>query len=439
MNFEETLEYLYDQLPMFQRVGKKAFKKDLGNTLALCEHLGNPQEKFKSVHIAGTNGKGSSAHMIASVLQEAGYKTGLYTSPHLYRFTERIRINGKEVEPDFIVDFVAKHKGIIENIMPSFFELTVAMTFKYFSDNDVEIAVIETGLGGRLDSTNVITPVVSLITNISLDHTGMLGETPVEIAWEKAGIIKKGIPVVIGEYQEETAPAFMEKASLEKAPLYFAERLVEVEKTGRHPAGNTVGISGSVWGQLLSVKLDTPGNYQVKNLPGVIKVLEILNETDWPIREKDLRKGLASVKTNTGFWGRWEVLSESPLIICDTAHNAAGVKAVAGQLQELEYDHLHIVWGMVADKNVEKIMEWLPAEANYYFCQARIPRALEADILAQKAEQTGRMGVAFRNVNDAVRAAVKHAGKNDVILIGGSNFVVAEINREVYEKKTATI
>ncbi len=440
MNFEETLDYLYNLLPMFQRVGKKAFKKDLGNTLALCSHLGNPEKKFQSVHIAGTNGKGSSAHMIASVLQEAGYKTGLYTSPHLYSFTERIRINGKEVEPGFIVDFVAEHKSLIESVMPSFFELTVAMTFDYFARNHVDIAVIETGLGGRLDSTNIITPAVSLITNISLDHTDMLGETLVEIAGEKAGIIKKGVPAVIGEYQEEIAGVFREKALAEESPLYFAGKSINVHREGTvMPGGNQVSIHGSTWGNLYSVKTDSTGDYQTKNLPGVIKVLEILNENGMPVRAQDIRAGLMKVKKNTGFWGRWEVLSKNPLVICDTAHNEAGVKSVVSQLEKLKYDRLHIVWGMVADKDATKIMRLLPRNAGYYFCRAQVPRAMDALLLSEKAKETGREGTAFRDVNEAIHAALAKAGEGDVILIGGSNFVVAEINRKVYEKKAAKI
>lgn len=440
MNFAETLDYLYGLLPMFQRVGKKAFKKDLGNTLALCEHLGNPQEKFKSVHIAGTNGKGSSAHMIASVLQEAGYKTGLYTSPHLYRFTERIRINGKEVEPGFIVDFVAKHKGTIENIMPSFFELTVAMTFDYFARNHVDIAVIETGLGGRLDSTNVIAPAVSLITNISFDHTDMLGETLVEIAGEKAGIIKKGTPAVVGEYQEEIAGVFREKALAEEAHLYFADKSIETRKDVRDFSnGNEVSIYGSAWGNLHSVQMDNAGDYQLKNLPGVIKVLEVLKRNGLPVHERDIRAGLMGVKKNTGFWGRWEVLSKDPLVICDTVHNEAGVKSIVSQLEKLKYDRLHIVWGMVADKHVMKIVKLLPGDAIYYFCQAHVPRAMDALLLREKAKEAGCEGIAFRDVNEAIHFALTRACKGDVILIGGSNFTVAEINREVYEKKTAKI
>jgi dihydrofolate synthase/folylpolyglutamate synthase len=440
MNFEETLEYLYNLLPMFQRVGKKAFKKDLTNTLALCEHLGNPQEKFKSVHIAGTNGKGSSAHMIASGLQEADYKTGLYTSPHLYRFTERIRINGKEVEPGFIVDFVAKHKGAIESIMPSFFELTVAMTFDYFARNHVDVTVIETGLGGRLDSTNVLKPAVSLITNISLDHTDMLGETLVEIAGEKAGIIKKGIPAVVGEYQEEIAGVFREKALAEDAPLYFADKSIEVNKERSGSSGeNQVSIYGSAWGTFHSVQLDNSGDYQIKNLPGVIKVLEVLNGNGLPVHERNIRAGLMKVKKNTGFWGRWEALSKDPLVICDTAHNEAGVKSIVSQLEKLEYDRLHIIWGMVADKNAVKIMKLLPRDAGYYFCQALVPRAMDAFLLMEKAKEAGREGIVFRDVNEAIHIALTRAGKGDVILIGGSNFVIAEINREVYEKKTAKI
>ncbi len=440
MTFEETLNYLYEKLPMFQRVGKSAFKKNLDNTIAFCRHLGNPQNKFKSVHIAGTNGKGSSAHMIASVLQEAGYKTGLYTSPHLYRFTERIRVDGREAEPGFIVDFVAKNKKVIEKIRPSFFELTVAMTFEYFARKKVEIAVVETGLGGRLDSTNIITPAVSLITNISFDHTDILGDTLAEIAYEKAGIIKKNVPVVISEFQKEAAQVFRNKASTEKAPLYFAGETVQVLNIrGRGPAHTLVDVQCNTWGMLRDLRLDSAGIYQVKNLPGVIKVLEILNSRGLEIGERHLREGLARIKKNTGFWGRWEILSAAPLMICDTAHNAAGVRAMANQLDELEYRQLHIVWGMVNGKGVEEIMKLLPGDARYYFCQARIPRAMDAVKLASGAEKAGRKGAVYGDVNEAIRAAMVHAEKEDAILIGGSNFVVAEINRDLYEKETSQV
>ena len=439
MNFEETLDYLYGLLPMYQRVGKIAFKKNLTNTFTFCDHLKNPQHKFKSVHIAGTNGKGSSAHMIASVLQEAGFKVGLYTSPHLYGFTERIRVNGLEIEPGYIVDFVETNRKVIEKVMPSFFELTVAMSFDYFAKSDVDIAVIETGLGGRLDSTNVIVPVVSLITNISLDHTDILGETIAEIAGEKAGIIKKGVPVVISEYQEEAAGIFIEKAKHEGASMYFATETVEVKKAKINIDHLQIDIRCDTWGYLYSVSLNNSGDYQLKNIPGVVKVLELLNQSGLTIDENALRSGLRFVKKNTGLLGRWEILSKRPIIICDTAHNEAGVEVVARQLKQMDYEHLHIVWGMVAEKDVVKIMKLLPEDAKYYFCKADVPRAMDIETLVKSAAKGGRTGEAFQNVKSAVIAATNNAGVGDVILIGGSNFVVAEIDRSVYEKKTTKI
>lgn len=439
MNFEETLDYLYGLLPMYQRVGEAAFKKNLTNTLDLCEHLGNPQFKFKSIHIAGTNGKGSSAHMIASVLQDAGFRVGLYTSPHLYRFTERIRVNGREIEPGFIVDFVENNKSAIEKIRPSFFELTVAMSFDYFAKSDVDVAIIETGLGGRLDSTNIIVPVVSLITNISFDHTDLLGDTITEIAGEKAGIIKKGVPVVIGEYQQEAADVFIKKAKDERADLYFASEAVETKLCEVKIDHLLIDIHCKTWGYLPSVLLNNSGQYQLKNIPGVVKVLELLNKTGLAINESALRSGLASVGENTGLSGRWEILSKRPVIVCDTAHNVAGVEEVAKQLKQIDYKQLHIVWGMVTEKEIVKVIGLLPENATYYFCKADIPRAMDVSALMESAIALGRVGAAFNTVEEAINAARDNAGDDDLILIGGSNFVVAEIDRSLYEKKTTAI
>jgi len=439
MNFDETLDYLYDLLPMYQRVGKIAFKKNLTNTLDLCKHLDNPQFKFKSVHIAGTNGKGSSAHMIASVLQEAGFRVGLYTSPHLYRFTERIRVNGMEIDPEYIVDFVETNKEAIEKIRPSFFELTVAMSFDYFAKSSVDIAIIETGLGGRLDSTNIIIPVVSLITNISFDHTDLLGDTIAEIAGEKAGIIKEGVPVVIGEDQEEAAEVFIDKAFSQGAPVYFANETVDAKLNKLYIDSMRMDISCDTWGYLPSVLLNNSGEYQLKNIRGVIKVLELLNQKGLTIDEGAIRSGLASVKKNTGLSGRWEILSKQPLVVCDTAHNVAGVEEVAKQLKHIKYEHLHVVWGMVAEKDVVKVIELLPDDANYYFCKADVPRAMNVSALMESAAGVGRIGAVYNTVKLAINAAMNNAGVDDLILIGGSNFVVAEIDRSVYEKETTKI
>ncbi|QOI98163.1 MAG: bifunctional folylpolyglutamate synthase/dihydrofolate synthase [Flammeovirgaceae bacterium] len=422
-SYHQALDFLYATLPMYQRVGAVAYKKDLTNTLALCNELDQPQNKFKSVHIAGTNGKGSSSHMIASVLQEAGYKTGLYTSPHLKSFTERIRINGQEVYPDFVVGFVNRMRSVIEKIKPSFFETTVAMAFDYFARQQVDIAVVEVGLGGRLDSTNVITPLVSLITNIGFDHTDMLGETLSQIAVEKAGIIKPDTPVVISEQQDETTPVFLQKANECKAPIFFAQDEYQVTKneTGYH-----VLYQGVV--RFKHLKLALGGNYQQKNLYGVLKTLDVLRQRGFAITDEHIINGLEMVTTNTGLKGRWQILGTMPLIICDTAHNAEGLNEVVDQIRQQPHRALYIVFGMVRDKQPEKILSMLPKEATYFFCQAHIPRAMDAGELMRKAEAFGLTGTVVPDVNQAITLAKALATSDDLIFIGGSTFVVAEIN-----------
>lgn len=424
-NYQQTLDYLYSALPMFQRVGVVAFKKDLGNTIALCNFLDNPQNKFKSIHVGGTNGKGSSSHMLASVLQEAGYKTGLYTSPHLKDFTERIRINGVPADHDFVIDFVERIKPQIELLKPSFFEITVAMAFDYFTKQKIDIAVIEVGLGGRLDSTNVITPILSLITNIGSDHKDLLGDSPQQIAFEKAGIIKAKVPVVISEKQEEVLNVFLEKAKKENSLIYFASDDWQCVRSQASATFNLIK-NGSTLHEGLDLALS--GNYQLKNITGVLKSIELLNDSGFNISEQQLIKGLQNVIANTGIKGRWQVLANQPLTICDTGHNLEGIQEVLTQIKQQSYQHLHMIWGSVKDKDISVILSILPKEASYYFCQAKIPRAMSAEELNQKAQEFGLEGIVVPDVNDALATARANAQTNDMIFIGGSTFVVAELN-----------
>lgn len=424
--YEDVLQYLYANLPMFQRIGAVAFKSDLSNTIALCEALDNPQKKVKSVHIAGTNGKGSTSHMLASILQSAGYKTGLYTSPHLKSFTERIRVNGAEVSQQFVVDFVNRIQPVIERVKPSFFEITVAMAFDYFVREQVDIAVIEVGLGGRLDSTNVITPELSLITNIGWDHTDLLGDTLEKIAAEKAGIIKKNVPVVVSEHQPGIADVFKSKAAVETAPLHFASDVYTVQLRDEH--GNILfDVLKNGKPAQKGIALPLQGIYQQKNLAGVLQAVDILRQQGWKISEEQLLDGLTKVMSQTGLKGRWQKLGTNPLIVCDTGHNLDGVAQVVKQLQQLSYHQLFMVIGMVKDKDISGVLELLPKDANYYFCQASIPRALDAGILAEKARGIGLKGEVIANVNDAIHQARARASADDVIFIGGSTFIVAEI------------
>ena len=421
MTYQETLNYLYQNLPMFQRVGSSAFTKDLTNTIALCEALGNPQHRFKSIHIAGTNGKGSSSHMLASVLQAAGYKTGLYTSPHLKEFTERIRINGQEIDQDFVVDFVERIKPQIDKIRPSFFEITVAMAFDYFVHQHVDVAVIEVGLGGRLDSTNIIMPVLSLITNISWDHMDLLGDTLEKIAAEKAGIIKSEVPVVISERQVEIENVFIQKANAERSPITFAIDQFQVTRE----ANGLYTIYHN--NQHYVLKLDLMGIYQTKNIAGVLASIDELKKIGFKISDQHVEHGLKDVMSRTGLRGRWQTIGEKPLIICDTGHNEGGMKEIVKQIAETKYHQLHMVLGMVRDKDVSKVLELLPKDAHYYFCEASIPRALPADELRLKAKGFGLNGHAFKNVNEAIQSAKENSTPDDFIFVGGSTFVVAEV------------
>lgn len=422
-SYEQTIEYLYANLPMFQRVGAVAFKKDLTNTLALCEALGNPQQKFKSIHVGGTNGKGSTAHMLASVLQSAGYKTGLYTSPHLKSFTERIRINGQEVSQAFVVDFVNRIRPHIDRIKPSFFEITVAMAFDYFEEQQVDIAVIEVGLGGRLDSTNVITPEVSVITNIGFDHMDMLGDTLPKIAFEKAGIIKQNIPVVISERQEEVAQVFEEKAKLEQAPILFADKPVTISQHG-----NSIKVNAVFQDKPIQFEFPLLGSYQQKNIAGVLTALECLTDRGFSISKEQVCDGMEQVTNQTGLKGRWQILQKNPVVICDTGHNADGIRSIVKQLGTYSYKNLFMIIGMVKDKDHTAVFNLLPKEAHYIFCQANIPRAMDAHQLAKEAKAFGLTGDVVPNVNDALNMALQKAKPDDLIFVGGSTFVVAELN-----------
>jgi dihydrofolate synthase/folylpolyglutamate synthase len=412
---------------MFHRLGKKAYKADLHNTLALCKHLQNPQNHFKSIHIAGTNGKGSTSHMLAAILQSAGYKTGLYTSPHLKSFTERIRINGQEISQEAVVRFVEKHKEFIEQLQPSFFEMTVGMAFDEFASQQVDIAVVEVGLGGRLDSTNIITPQVSVITNISWDHQDILGNTLPQIASEKAGIIKPSIPVVVSEYQPEVADVFKEKAFLQQAPLYFASEAFTVELKEYMPEGIMVDIWKDKSLYLSHLLCQLGGEYQLKNLAGVLQTVELLKAEGYVLTEQHIRKGIGQVSTLTGLKGRWQILGHHPVIICDTGHNKAGIQQVMNHISKLSYNQLHIVLGVVNDKDLSHVLPLLPKNAHYYFCQAQIPRALPATALQAQAVDFGLQGVIIPSVAEAVKRARSQASPDDLLFIGGSTFVVAEI------------
>jgi dihydrofolate synthase/folylpolyglutamate synthase len=428
MDYAQTLQYLYHRLPMFHRIGKAAYKADLDNTLALCAHLGNPERKFKSVHVAGTNGKGSTSHLLAAALQSAGYRTGLYTSPHLKSFTERIRIDGREIERGAVVDFVAQHQDAIEGIKPSFFEMTVGMAFDYFARQQVDIAVIEVGLGGRLDSTNVITPLVSLITNISYDHQDILGNTLAQIASEKAGIIKPAVPAVIGEHQDEVTLVFREKALQAGAPVYFATDQYRVVDKGIGGMRRRLDVWEGEQLYLADLTCQLLGEYQLKNIPGVLQTLQLLGTAGFPVSSEHIRTSFASVTDLTGLKGRWQILKHNPLTICDTGHNEGGLREVVQQLAHQQYRKLHFVFGTVKDKDLSLVLPLLPRQAQYYFCQADIPRAYPATELREAALQHGLQGIAVENVNDAIREARRQATSDDLIFIAGSTFIVAEID-----------
>lgn len=430
MNYEQTLDYLYTRLPMFSRTGAAAYKADLDNTIALCAALNHPEQGFKSIHIAGTNGKGSSSHMLASILQEAGYKTGLYTSPHLQDFRERIRINGAMIPEQFVIDFTEQIQDLTERIAPSFFELTVAMAFAWFREEQVDIAVIETGLGGRLDSTNVIHPELSIITNIGFDHMNLLGDSLTAIAGEKAGIIKAQTPVVIGQFQPETLPVFEQKATKEQAPLYLATNHYQLLESRMQGRMRDIELLRVGQGKPLQYTLDLPGIYQQHNVITVRTAIDRLLERGWNIPETAIQQGLQRVKLNTGFAGRWDILRTQPTVIADVAHNEDGIRALIQQVEtELTDGKLHIVIGMVQDKAIDNVLRLLPSEASYYFTRAAIPRALSENELQAQAHQLGKTGSTYANVNLAVEAALEAASDNDLIVVCGSVFLVGELDR----------
>jgi dihydrofolate synthase/folylpolyglutamate synthase len=404
MNYQETLDWMFLQLPMYQNLGKTAFKKDLTNSLLLSEHLNFPEKKFASIHVAGTNGKGSTSHMLASILQEAGYKVGLYTSPHLKDFRERIKINGEPIFKDEVVDFISTNASFFDKNKLSFFEMTVGLAFENFARHKVDIAVVEVGLGGRLDSTNIITPVLSVITNIGLDHTQMLGNTLPEIAFEKAGIIKRNIPVVIGEFQEEVHSVFYQKAIETRSDLFLAEQ--------------------NVTDEYLS---DLKGFYQSKNSKTAVRSIKVIQDLGFSVSEFQIKKGLLNVIKNTGLLGRWQILNTSPLTICDTAHNKEGLNYVIKQLLEQEYNSLHIVLGVVNDKDLAEILPLFPKEATYYFCRPSISRGLDAVDLMKVCSEYDLVGISYSSVKEAYIDAEKNVSTNDLIFIGGSTFVVAEV------------
>ncbi|MGV6845975.1 MAG: bifunctional folylpolyglutamate synthase/dihydrofolate synthase [Lutibacter sp.] len=402
MDYNNTLQWMFSQLPMYQRQGKTAFKKDLTNSIALANHLGNPQLNYNTIHVAGTNGKGSTSHMIASILQEAGYNVGLYTSPHLKDFRERIKINGKPISKDEVINFIAENRTFLEQQNLSFFEMTVGMAFQAFNIHKVDIAVIEVGLGGRLDSTNIINPLVSVITNIGFDHTQFLGNTLIEIAREKAGIIKQNTPVVIGEYQLEIQSEFSNIAKLNNAPIYFAYKNEALFKT------------------------DLKGSYQKHNVKTAFEAIEIIRKKGFNIPLKAITNGFLNVVNNTHLLGRWQILQSYPKIICDTGHNKEGLTYVLTQIKKESYNKLHIIIGVVNDKNLASIIPLFPKNASYYFCKPDIPRGLNENILAQEFKKFNILGDTFSSVKEALNKATKIAKKNDLIFIGGSTFVVAE-------------
>jgi len=405
MNYQETVNWMFNQLPVYQLQGAIAYKKDLTNTILLADYLKNPEKGMACIHVAGTNGKGSTSHMLASILQEAGYKVGLYTSPHLKDFRERIKINGQEISEQFVCEFINKHKSFFENNELSFFEMTVGLAFDYFKTEQIDIAIIEVGMGGRLDSTNIITPLISVITNIGMDHTQFLGNTLTAIAGEKAGIIKSNIPVVIGEYTPETKLVFIEKAKKNNSEIYFASDTIK----------NTFPS-------------DLKGDYQEQNKKTVLQTIQILNSQNrFKVADENIKEGLLHVVKNTGLYGRWQQINNSPKVICDTAHNKHGLQITLKQTQAEEFDSLHIVLGVVNDKDLDEILPLFPKNATYYFCKPNIPRGLDAPILQQKALEYGLNGKVFNSVSEAYDKALQLAKPSDFIYVGGSTFVVAEI------------
>lgn len=427
MTYADTLDYLFARLPMYSRIGAAAYKEDLHNTIALLEAIGNPHRSFKTIHVAGTNGKGSVSHMLAAILQAAGYKTGLYTSPHLVDFRERIRINGTMIPEANVVAFTARMKPFIQAIYPSFFELTVAMAFDHFATEQVDIAVIETGLGGRLDSTNVIRPELCVITNIGWDHMNLLGDSLEKIAFEKAGIIKANTPVVIGEWRPETKPVFEQTAIQTQSPVQWAGTHFEVERFEWDTATLSTTVKNKDTGNRTDYQLDLPGRYQLKNLITVLESVRALIQQGWQIPDPAVQEALRNVKGQTGFRGRWDILQRDPLVVLDVAHNTHGIEQVLLQVHQTTHKQLHLIIGMVNDKNIEEVLSMLPKTALYYFTQASIPRALPANELKKQAQLLGLTGEIYEHVNRALEQAKSIAGKEDMILVTGSIFLIGEV------------
>ena len=432
MNYDECISFLYTKLPMFSRIGPAALKNNLNNTLEICNFLNKPQTKFKTIHVAGTNGKGSVSHMIASIFQSAGFKTGLYTSPHLIDFRERIRINGEMIGKEAVISLTEIITPLIQDIEPSFFEVTVGMAFDYFSSENVDIAVIETGLGGRLDSTNVIYPEISIITNIGLDHTHILGNTIEQIAGEKAGIIKHDRPIVIGKATPTTRKIFSDKASETKSEIYFAEDLYQSEAKFISPEIISVQLTNKFNKDIKNFEADLPGIYQQENIATVLTAVEILKQGGWNLNEDAIKEGIRFTKKNTGLLGRWDLISSKPLIIADVAHNIDGINKLLDQIKMSTFESLHLILGLSADKDIDGLLKLLPDSAKYYFTQANIPRALNAATLKELANNHNLNGDTYTNVNDAITIALSNATPNDLIIICGSIFVVGEIDRQKF-------
>lgn len=423
MNYEETLDYLYNSAPLFQHIGKDAYKEGLENTYLLDEHFNHPHRQFRTIHIAGTNGKGSCSHTLAAILQAAGYKTGLYTSPHLIDFRERIRINGTPVSKEYVTDFVEKHRDFFEPLHPSFFELTTAMAFHYFAQEQVDVAIIEVGLGGRMDCTNIIRPDLCVITNISFDHVQFLGNTLAKIAGEKAGIIKENIPVVIGETTPETKPVFIGRAKEVNAPIYFAEEEQLLQTSGINKEGKRIYQTADY----TDLEGELGGLCQLKNTNTLLTAIRLLKQTGYQFTEDNVRKGFSRVCRITGLMGRWQKLESDPTLVCDTGHNVGGITYIVEQLRHQKYEQLHIVMGMVNDKDISGVLAILPKDAIYYFTKANVKRALSEKELQSMALQSGLHGNTYPNVETAVTAAKEKAGKNDFIFVGGSSFIVADL------------
>ncbi len=427
MNYKRAVEFIMDQLPMYQRVGKAAYRAGLENTVQLDQYFNHPHHRFKTIHVAGTNGKGSVSHMLASILAEAGLKTGLYTSPHLVDFRERIRVNGRMISKEFITHFISQHNDYFKTFDPSFFEISVFLAFEYFSKLNIDIAVVEVGLGGRLDATNIINPLMSVITNIGKDHTEILGDTLAKIAGEKAGIIKPGIPVVIGEKHKETVPVFNDIALQKKAPVTYAEERYNINYSLLSVDGYQVfNVHKDDDVYYTNLKCGLNGHYQRKNVATVLAAVDILKESGIPIREKDIYAGIRKVVSNTGLSGRWQITGENPKIVCDTAHNADGMKWVVQQIAETPFKKLHMIVGFVNDKDIQQILKFLPSKASYSFVRLSVPRTMDENVLAGEAKKYRLKGTAWPGMKQALDHVLTNASKEDLIAITGSNFLVAD-------------